>query len=174
MNLGSERPPTGRGRFPGTPKSSATISEEADDVRTIRDRHLNAALWVRQHHQLRWNTMPPSTWTGTVDSFNIKNMDLAAQAVHVRHAAGLKKTKEKDLPSWAIWEYNIHRGHPAPVISSDTTPDEGQDPRTPVPAQRHSLPRRAERQSQAILRDKDKPGSEARTDDKWRTPSSCT
>ena len=163
VNLGS-----GQAADPGTVDFPVayvkrTIPMKQDDVRAVRDTTPDADLWVRDR------ASPSSVErnvtervTGTVDSYDIKDVDVSSDGkkfVFAMRGPLKKNQKEKDPPAWAIWEYDIAADTLHRVIASDTIANEGQDiaPQY-LPDGRILFSSTRQRQSQAILRDEGKPG----------------
>src|SRR4051812_35681301 len=143
---------------------------QQDDVRAVRDTLPDADLYFRDR------ASPSSVERNVTDRvtgskpYDIKDVDVSPDGKKIVFAmrGPLKANqKEKDPPSWEIWEYDIPSDNLHRVIQSDTIAAEGQDigPQY-LPDGRILFTSTRQRQSQAILRDEGKPGYEAQTDDR--------
>jgi len=141
-----------------------------DDVRAVRNTLPDADLYFRDR------ASPSSVERNVTDRvtgskpYDIKDVDVSPDGKKIVFAMrGPLKTnqKEKEAPSWEIWEYDIPSDNLRRVIQSDTISAEGQDigPQY-LPDGRILFTSTRQRQSQAILRDEGKPGFEAQTDDR--------
>lgn len=141
-----------------------------DDVRAVRNTLPDADLYFRDR------ASPSSVERNITDRvtgsqpYDIKDVDVSPDGKKIVFAMrGPLKTnqKEKDPPTWEIWEYDIPSDSLHRVIQSDTISAEGQDiaPQY-LPDGRILFSSTRQRQSQAILRDEGKPGYEAQTDDR--------
>ena len=139
-----------------------------DDVRQVRDTLPDADLFFRDRASPSAAERNITDRVTGSDPYDIKDVDVSPDGKKIVFAmrGPLKKNqKEKDPPSWGIWEYDIPSDDLHRVIRSTTIANEGHDigPQY-LPDGRILFTSTRQRQSQAILRDEGKPGFEAQTD----------
>ena len=139
-----------------------------DDVREVRDTLPDADLFFRDRASPSFIERNITDRVTGSDPYDIKDVDVSPDGKKIVFAMRgplAKNQKEKDPPSWAIWEYDIPSDDLHRVIKSTTIANEGNDvgPQY-LPDGRIVFTSTRQRQSQAILRDEGKPGFEAQTD----------
>jgi hypothetical protein len=147
-----------------------TIPLVTDDLRQLRDTAPSANLFKRDR------AAPGATETNitarvtTTKPYDVKDVDVSFDGKKVAFAmrGPLKMNqKEKDPPTWEIWEYDIVADNLHRVIPSDTVAAEGNDVSPHyLPDGRIVFSSTRQRASKAILLDENKPQFEAQTDNR--------
>jgi hypothetical protein len=156
-----------------------TIPPATDDLRMLRDAVLPTAaqLVVPKADLFKRQSASPSAGeinitariTGT-DTYDIKDVDVSLDGKAVVFAMRgplTAKMKQKDPPTWHLWEYVIATDTLQQVIPPSLVPDESNNVAPHyMPDGRIVFSSTAQRQSKAVLLDEGKPQFEAQDEDR--------
>ena len=156
-----------------------TIPPDTDDLRMLRDavKPTNDQLVVPKADLYMRKSASPSAdevnittrMTGT-DTYDIKDVDVSLDGKAVVFAMRgplTEKTKQKDPPTWHLWEYVIATDTLRQVIPPSLVPDQSNNVAPHyMPDGRIVFSSTAQRQSKAILLDEGKPQFEAQDEDR--------
>jgi len=156
-----------------------TIPPDTDDLRMLRDavKPTNDQLVVPKADLYMRKSASPSAdevnittrMTGT-DTYDIKDVDVSLDGKAVVFAMRgplTEKMKQKDPPTWHLWEYVIATDTLRQVIPPSLVPDESNNVAPHyMPDGRIVFSSTAQRQSKAILLDEGKPQFEAQDEDR--------
>jgi len=156
-----------------------TIPPDTDDLRMLRDavKPTNDQLVVPKADLYMRKSASPSAdevnitkrMTGT-DTYDIKDVDVSLDGKAVVFAMRgplTEKTKQKDPPTWHLWEYVMATDTLRQVIPPSLVPDQSNNVAPHyMPDGRIVFSSTAQRQSKAILLDEGKPQFEAQDEDR--------
>jgi hypothetical protein len=156
-----------------------TIPPATDDLRMLRDAVLPTAdqIVVPKADLFKRQSASPSAdeinitarITGT-DTYDIKDVDISLDGKAVVFAMRgplTAKMKQKDAPTWHLWEYVIAADTLRQVLPPSLVPDESNNVAPHyMPDGRIVFSSTAQRQSKAVLLDEGKPQFEAQDEDR--------
>ena len=151
-----------------------TIPVDTDDLRKLRVTTPSADLFKRDRASPGAAETNITARVTATKLYDVKDVDASFDGKKVVFAmrGPLKvKQKEKDPPTWEIWEYDIVADNLHRVIPSDTIAAEGNDVSPHyMPDGRIVFSSTRQRTSKAILLDENKPQFEAQNDDRNAGP----
>ena len=151
-----------------------TIPVATDDLRKLRVTTPSADLFKRDRASPGAAETNITARVTATKLYDVKDVDASFDGKKVVFAmrGPLKvKQKEKDPPTWEIWEYDIVADNLHRVIPSDTIAAEGNDVSPHyMPDGRIVFSSTRQRTSKAILLDENKPQFEAQNDDRNAGP----
>jgi hypothetical protein len=157
-----------------------TIPPDQDDLRLMRTAVLptqDQKVVPRADLFMRKSASPSadevnitSRITGTTDTYDIKDVDVSLDGKNVAFAMRgplTQKMKQKDPPTWHLWEYTIAKDDLHQVVPAALEPDASNNVSPHyMPDGRMVFSSTAQRQSKAILLDEGKPQFEAQDEDR--------
>ena len=156
-----------------------TIPPTSDDLRLLRQAVLpmaNATVVPKADVYMRASASPSATETNITarvtgtDTYDIKDLDssLDGKSIVFAMRGPLKQNmKQKDPPTWHLWEYVIASDTLQQVIPPALDPDSSNNVAPHfMPDGRIVFSSTAQRQSKAVLLDEGKPQFEAQTEDR--------
>ena len=151
-----------------------TIPPTTDDLRMLRDAVVPTAaqivvpkadLFMRQSASPSANEINITTRITGTDTYDVKDVDVSLDGKAVVFAMRgplTAKMKQKDPPTWHLWEYVIASDTLQQVIPPSLVPDESNNVAPHyMPDGRIVFSSTAQRQSKAVLLDEGKPQFEA-------------
>jgi hypothetical protein len=151
-----------------------TIPPTTDDLRMLRDAVLptkaqttipKADLFMRDSASPSANEHNITTRLTGTDTYDIKDVDVSLDGKAVVFAMRgplTAKMKQKDMPTWHLWEYVIATDTLQQVIPASLVPDQSNNVAPHyMPDGRIVFSSTAQRQSKAVLLDEGKPQFEA-------------
>jgi hypothetical protein len=151
-----------------------TIPPNTDDLRMLRDAVLptknqttipKADLFMRDSASPSANEHNITTRVTGTDTYDIKDADVSLDGKAVVFAMRgplTAKMKQKDMPTWHLWEYVIATDTLRQVIPASLVPDQSNNVAPHyMPDGRIVFSSTAQRQSKAVLLDEGKPQFEA-------------
>jgi hypothetical protein len=156
-----------------------TIPPNQDDLRMLRDAVLptktqtvvpKADLFLRKSASPSADEVNITMRITGTDTYDIKDVDVSLDGKNVVFAMRgplTAKMKQKDPPTWHLWEYTIASDDLHQVIPASLVPDESNNVAPHyMPDGRIVFSSTAQRQSKAILLDEGKPQFEAQDEDR--------
>jgi len=151
-----------------------TIPPETDDLRMLRDAVLptqnditvpKADLFMRDSASPSANEHNITTRVTGTNTYDVKDVDISLDGKRVVFAMRgplTAKMKQKDMPTWHLWEYVIAADTLQQVVPAALNPDQSNSVAPHyMPDGRIVFSSTAQRQSKAVLLDEGKPQFEA-------------